>query len=100
MCQHQVGNIGAGDQEDQPGGAEHQKERLAQIADQFVAEWHNPEAVARILTVRSHLDVVFLLHLARQRVHLRLGIGERDAVAQVRHNLEMAGVAIGIRGHG
>jgi hypothetical protein len=96
-----VGQVGAGDQQDEPGRRHQQRERFAVIGSQprdaaCARRERDPGPRDRLLPVLRGLWTRVRTQVLRERdVHLRLSLLERPARREARHEVQPVHVAVG-----
>ncbi len=89
--QQQVGDVGAGDQQDEPDRAEQHVEGRADVGDHLLAEAANVERLVLV----EHAPVLLLVLLGR---HLQPGggLGDRHAGLQLAGDVEVVALVVGV----
>ncbi len=91
--QQQVGDVGAGNQQQEGHGAQQQPQPLLRaVADEVIAEWLDTRAPVGAVVAAAAFD------RARHRVEVRVGLGDRDATFQPAHHVEKRDVVAGLAG--
>ncbi len=80
--QQQVGDVGAGNQQDESHGAQQNEQRLAGVSDNRVAQRLNSESTL-LICLRKRAQILLPCQL-----HLRVGLGHRHAGLEHRRGLE------------